>query len=124
MATHEHPQPEKRWKNITADACYPYFFFHWNAVRELLGLSKHLGNPVAFDQRPTCPCLFFYGGNKPFNFHDPFWAKALKKRPDCDIVSLPCGHWIQDSSPDRLHSEMEKWLDGQFSADELSTSKI
>eukprot|EP00747_Dinoflagellata_sp_TGD_P041469 gnl/TRDRNA2_/TRDRNA2_141499_c1_seq1.p1 gnl/TRDRNA2_/TRDRNA2_141499_c1~~gnl/TRDRNA2_/TRDRNA2_141499_c1_seq1.p1 ORF type:complete len:229 (+),score=31.28 gnl/TRDRNA2_/TRDRNA2_141499_c1_seq1:1-687(+) len=75
-------------ERVTADACYPYYYFQsdWG-VR---GVAR---DDTGDD--PPCPCLFLYGTAKPIMFHSSSWARQLASRPDCRVVKVPAGHWLQ-----------------------------
>lgn len=89
---------------ITADACYPYYFFQMNiGVR-----GAHV--PDDGEPEPSCPCLFFYGKRKPGSFHNRSWEKHLKSRDDCKVVPMEAGHWLQLEKPQEVNRIMEEWL--------------
>jgi len=90
---------------ITAAACYPYFYFQtgW-------GVRGAGPPPGPGELEPPCPCLFLYGRKKPVKFHSPAWETHLKTRPDCKVVALNCGHWLQVERPAEVNAAMESWL--------------
>ena len=45
---------------ITADACYPYFYFHLDLIYQIIGLRS--SPPYrSVKETPSCPTLFLYG---------------------------------------------------------------
>jgi pimeloyl-ACP methyl ester carboxylesterase len=97
---------------VTADACYPYYYMQTDwGVRGIMHDNSE----------PKCRCLFLYGTRKPFMFHISSWVRQLAARPDCHVVQVPAGHWIQVQRPDIVNAAMESWLAG---ADSLGISKL
>lgn len=109
---------------LSALMCYPYFYHHVETVSELLGLrpthDKRVGasGPMCWEAGAV-PTLFFYGADKGFQFHPKWFAKKLQARPECRVVPLSkgdqgcpakVGHWMQVTAPDRVNSEIRKWL--------------
>jgi len=88
---------------ITADACYPYFYF-----QSRLGICG-VGD-VERARDPTCPCLYFYGTRKPLQFQAGSWLKSLKARSDCKVVAMPAGHWLQVQCAQQVNEIMHTWL--------------
>merc|ERR1719291_266822 len=96
--------PDTTDGHITADACYPYWFFQSRAgVR---GISPWDGVTPS----PSCPCLYFYGTRKPFNFHSNTWEQHLRRRPDCKVVPVNAGHWVQLQQSNEINRTMDDWL--------------
>jgi len=93
---------------ITADACYPYYYYQTNlGVRGTPTLS---GGPD-----PSCPCLFLYGKRKIMKFHSGRWERHLRGREDCQVVALDTGHWVQLEKPQEVNRIMEEWLETTLS---------
>ena len=95
------------WKNITADNAYPYFWFHFEWVLEILRIRK--GSPPWGKRTPEQPCLFIHGKHGP-PFHTPMFEAAMKKREDCQIMGVQSGHWIQHQRPKEMCDAMEAWF--------------
>ena len=63
-----------------------YVWFQWDRLLTTLGLTTPCllmkdGEDV-LNRNPSCPCLFFFGANKGFNFHIKKWEAALARRSD------------------------------------------
>lgn len=107
------PQSDEDLKTdrITADACYPYYYFQTNfGVRPFSSLA---GQPQQ-KALPSCPCLFLHGSRKAFSFHTAAWEQHLVKRDDCKVVAVPSGHWLQLECPALVNETMSSWLDQQL----------
>lgn len=98
--------PDTTDERITANACYPYWFFQTGpGVR---GIAAWDGKSPT----PTCPCLYFYGTRKPFSFHSPAWERHLRSRLDCRVVPIDAGHWVQLQQASEVNRIMDEWLRG------------
>jgi len=86
---------------VTADACFPYYY---------LQIDWGVRGIIHDHTEPACPCLFLYGTRKPFMFHSSSWVRQLAARPDCHVVRVPSGHWLQVQRPDMVNTAMDSWL--------------
>ena len=55
---------------LSADACYPYLYFHTDFMLQLFG-QRDPPNYNSLESMPTCPVFFAYGKRKPVQFHLP-----------------------------------------------------
>jgi pimeloyl-ACP methyl ester carboxylesterase len=114
---HDHNTGGER---ITAKCAFPYFWFHWEYFLGLLGMRpggpSSSPNPTASEQVPAgCPVLFLFGDRKQLcgrrlNFHTERWEKAVAGREGCEVVPLPCGHWLTSQCGGQVNAHMERWL--------------
>ncbi|MET1414208.1 alpha/beta hydrolase [Roseibium sp. HPY-6] len=58
------------------------------------------------------PALMIYGDRDPI----PKSENLSQFVPDVDVVSLDCGHWIQQEKPDETNREILAWLERQNTA--------
>lgn len=105
---------------------YPYYFYHANFVKGLLGLREPMCGPGGDHfAAPSCPCLFIYGAKKPFMFHTKGWARAVGARGDADGLSavkgVPCGHWVQVERADEVNALASAWLARAAAAEATSS---
>jgi pimeloyl-ACP methyl ester carboxylesterase len=66
--------------------------------------------PAAAAFVPACPMLYIYGTKKPFMFHSPAWAKALARRPGCQVLAFETGHWVMSRRPEPFNQALLAWL--------------
>lgn len=97
-------QADLQGDRITAEACYPYYYFQTNWGVRGAGVAAE-GSP-----EPSCPCLFFYGAQKYFPFHTAHWEKHLKSRADCRVVPMKTSHWLQVERPGEVNEAIQWWL--------------
>jgi cis-3-alkyl-4-acyloxetan-2-one decarboxylase len=60
---------------------------------------------------PTCPLLFVYGEQKPFDFHSAAWVDHVRKTGG-KVIGLPCGHWVP-CHPSFI-DVLRQWLDASL----------
>ena len=104
------PHANVRGVRITADACYPYWYFHLGLTQQALGL-KAPPRYASAAAAPACACLFIHGARNPFPLHDIWWARALAERPECAVVAVPTEHWIQHEASPLLNEIVDEWLE-------------
>lgn len=95
----ESPTPAEK---ISAKMNYPYFL-HWFGGKD--HYKKHI---KAFN--PDCPCLFIFGDDKPFMFHDESWAKQLADKPGNRVLSFKTSHWVMNEAPEEFNQAILDWL--------------
>mmetsp|Transcript_11514 Transcript_11514/g.35172 ORF Transcript_11514/g.35172 Transcript_11514/m.35172 type:complete len:356 (-) Transcript_11514:938-2005(-) len=96
---------------ITADAGYPYYFLHIDAMRQFLRLDPP-PKQVPQESVPPQPVLFMYGKKKPLQFFDKPWLEALQKRTDgSQVYAMDCAHWIMIKCRDEFIAHTKEWLD-------------
>jgi pimeloyl-ACP methyl ester carboxylesterase len=64
------------------------------------------------DERITVPALMIYGD---YDMVPKFEALG-DYVADLEVVSLPCGHWIQQELPDATNEALLDWLERRFPA--------
>ena len=85
-----------------------YFYFYlWRAII----FSKKYRSSLIRRYRPRCPILYFYGKNKPYNFHSSKWEMILASAHGSEVVAVPnAGHWLMLDQHEFVASKMEQWL--------------
>lgn len=105
---------------ITAKCGFPYMWYHWEYLLSVFGLQPGLHappKPIPLKEVPAggCPVLFMFGDRKELfgmnvNFHSESWEKALAAREGCEVVPLPCGHWLTSQCGGQVNAHMKRWL--------------
>lgn len=85
-----------------------YFYVYlWRAII----FSQKYGSSLNRGYRPQCPLLYFYGKNKPYNFHSSKWEMILANAQGSEVVAVPnAGHWLMLDQHEVVASKMERWL--------------
>jgi pimeloyl-ACP methyl ester carboxylesterase len=85
-----------------------YFYFYlWRAIF----FPKKYHASLLGHYRPACPILYFYGENKPFQFHSSRWESILTGQPGSEIVAVPhAGHWLMRDQHEAVAARIEQWL--------------
>lgn len=97
-----------RWLRCPADPGlissamnYPYYIA-WTGA--------HGGYRRALPLALNCPMLYVYGRKKPFQFHSPAWAAALRERPGSQVLEFGTGHWVMKNKPAEFNQALATWL--------------
>mmetsp|Transcript_3887 Transcript_3887/g.5653 ORF Transcript_3887/g.5653 Transcript_3887/m.5653 type:complete len:277 (-) Transcript_3887:38-868(-) len=107
--------PKDTLPHVTSEMGYPYLYFHLNFVREMFGIrAQKFQYNRSVHQGPSCPCLFFYGTEKPLMFHSGSFESALKKRPDCQVIPMKTGHWIMNHNSAEVNFKMSNFLNSKL----------
>ncbi|UCE08516.1 MAG: alpha/beta hydrolase [bacterium] len=85
-----------------------YFYFYlWRAIF----FPKKYRSSLLGCYQPRCPILYFYGKNKPYQFHSIKWEKLLAESQDSEVVAVPhAGHWLMRDQHETVAAKMEQWL--------------
>lgn len=69
---------------------FPYYYYWRNYIMSKCGKEDRLLKGY----KPSVSVSYFFGKNKPMQFHGPRWVDFLKKTEGCSIQGLDAGHWF------------------------------
>lgn len=83
-------------------------FIYYYFIRNLL-IPKYRRH-LLLKYTPTCPLLYIYSESKPIMFHSKGWETYLRKRSDCEVVTVRGSHWFMFEKPEIANEIISKWL--------------
>lgn len=75
---------------IGADRNYPYYYYWRNILLSKLNKEDRLLKGY----KPSVPVSYFFGTNKPMQFHGDRWTNFIKRTAGCSMQGLGAGHWF------------------------------
>lgn len=85
LFNHNPPYAQK----ISSAQNYPYYYMFRNIFLSTLRLKPR----YLKGYRPSVPCTYLYGTNKPFQFHGEKWLQMVRESGG-EIHAMDAGHWF------------------------------
>lgn len=97
---------------------YKVIFYRRTATKTMIAEAKEVKNNANIVQKgslPTVPILIFSSNGKGTGWEEELWKSSQRayfaEHEGCQIIDLPCSHYVHDLEYEKIARDMEIFLD-------------